>query len=196
MIDELEFIQMVKIDKERLFSYYNRIKSQFHSLSPIQIVAKFLNGHSIGNSMKEVVGVLEYYKNKLIDNKFLLDLAFEWIRASQIRFHYIKYLGNAQFPKFEVAIDACIFLFFQKYDIFLRNFFKKEIKEFEMSSLYSIFFYPIEGNFNFEKVMEEQRNRAPTIFRETNRLDISLFTLRRGLSNIIRNDYKKTITGL
>lgn len=196
MIDELEFIQMVKIDKERLFSYYNRIKSQFHSLTPIQIVAKFLNGHSIGNSMKEVLIVLEYYKNKLTDNKKLLDFAFEWIRASQIRFHYIKYLGNAQFPDFEIAIDACIFLFFEKYDRFLRSLFKKDIYEFEISSLHNIFFFPIEGNFNFKQILEEQKNRAPTIFRETNRIDVRLFTLRSGLSNIIRNDFNKTKFGI
>ena len=68
MIDELEYIQMVKIDKERLYSYYKRIESQFQTLSPIQIIAKFLNGNSIGTSMKEVLIVLEYYKNKLIDD--------------------------------------------------------------------------------------------------------------------------------
>lgn len=193
MIDELEYIQMVKIDKERLHSYYKRIESQFQTLTPIQIIAKFLNGNSIGASMKEVLIVLEYYENKLIDDKILLDFAFEWIRASQIRFHYIKYLGNAQFPDFEIAIDACIFLFFEKYDWFLRSLFKQDIKEFEISSLHNIFFFPIEGNFNFKQILEEQKNRAPTIFRDANRIGVRLFTLRNGLSNIIKNDFNKTM---
>ncbi len=193
MIDELEYIQMVKVDKERLYSYYKRIESQFQTLSPIQIIAKFLNGNSIGTSMTEVLVVLEYYQKKLIKNKNLLDFAFEWIRANQIRFHYIKYLGNAQFPEFEIAIDACIFLFFEKYDWFLRGLFKQDIEEFEISTLHNIFFFPIEGNFNFKQILEEQKQRAPTIFRGTNRMDVRLFTLRNGLSNIIRNDYNKTM---
>ncbi len=191
MIDDIEYIQILKIDKERLLSYYKRIKSQFEAFNPIQIVAKFLNGQSIGTSIREVLVVLEYYKNKLIDDKSLLDFAFEWIRANQIRFHYIKYLANAQFPDYEVAVDTCIFLFFEKYDKFLRKLFKKDIKEYEISTLYSIFFYPIEGNFNFNKIMEEQKNKVPTVFREADRINIKLYTLRSGLLNIIKNDYNK-----
>ena len=193
MIDELEYIQMVKIDKKRLYSYYKRIESQFQTLSSIQIIAKFLNGNSIGASMKEVLIVLEYYQNKLVEDKNLLDFAFEWIRASQIRFHYIKYLANAQFPDFEIAIDACIFLFFEKYDRFLRGLFKNDVKEFQISSLYNIFFFPIEGNFYFKQILEEQKTRAPTIIQQNKRVDVRLFTLRNGLLNIIRNDYNKTI---
>ncbi len=193
MIDELEFIQIFRIDIDRLNSYYERIKNQFQGFTPIQIIAKFLNGQSIGTSMYDVILVLEYYQTKITNDKTLLDFAVEWIRAKQIRFHYTKYFGNAQFPDYEVAIDACIFLFFQKYDPLLRQLFKKDIKEYEISSLYAIFFSPIELNFDFNKILEEQKNRIPTIFKETERIDIRIYTLRSGLTDIIKNDFEKTI---
>ena len=87
MIDELEFIQIFRIDIDRLNSYYERIKNQFQGFTPIQIIAKFLNGQSIGTSMYDVIIVVEYYQNRINDDKTLLDFAFEWIRAKQIRFH-------------------------------------------------------------------------------------------------------------
>lgn len=193
MIEDIEYIQISKIDKDRLYSYYKRIKNQFQGFNPIQIVAKFLNGQSIGTTMQEVLMVLEYYKDKLNVKKDLLDFAFEWIRANKMRSHYLKYLGNAQFSNYEIAVDACIFLFFQRYDQILRNLFKSEIKEFEISTLYSIFFRPVEDkDFDFNNILQEQKNRVPTIFVETNRIDISLYTLRSGLSDIIRKDYNKT----
>jgi hypothetical protein len=195
MIDELEFIQIFRIDLDRLNSYYERIKNQFQGFTPIQIIAKFLNGQSIGTSMYDVIIVLEYYQHKINDEKTLLDFAFEWIRAKQIRFHYTKFLANAQFPDYEIAVDASIFLFFQQYDIILRQLFKSEIKEYEISSLYEIFFSPIEANADFNKILEDQKNQVPTIFRDTNRIDIKIYTLRKGLSNIIKKDFNKTIIG-
>jgi len=195
MIDELEFIQIFRIDLDRLNSYYERIKNQFQGFTPIQIIAKFLNGQSIGTSMYDVIIVLEYYQQKINDEKTLLDFAFEWIRAKQIRFHYTKFLANAQFPDYEIAVDASIFLFFQQYDIILRQLLKSEIKEYEISSLYEIFFSPIEANADFNKILEDQKNQVPTIFRDTNRIDIKIYTLRKGLSNIIKKDFNKTIIG-
>lgn len=195
MIDELEFIQIFRIDLDRLNSYYERIKNQFQGFTPIQIIAKFLNGQSIGTSMYDVIIVLEYYQHKINDEKTLLDFAFEWIRAKQIRFHYTKFLANAQFPDYEIAVDASIFLFFQQYDIILRQLLKSEIKEYEISSLYEIFFSPIEANADFNKILEDQKNQVPTIFRDTNRIDIKIYTLRKGLSNIIKKDFNKTIIG-
>jgi len=174
MIEDIEWIQISKIDRNRLYSYYERIKSQFQSFTPIQIVAKFLNSQSIGTTMQEVLIVLEYYNTKLNVNRELLDFAFEWIRANKMRSHYLKYLGNAQFPDYEIAVDACIFLFFQKYDRVLRNLFKSEIEEFEVSTLYSIFFNIVEDkDFKFNNILQEQKNRVPTIIRENNRIDIS-----------------------
>ena len=193
MIDELEFIQIFRIDKERLNSYYERIKNQFHGFTPIQIMAKFLNGQSIGSSMYDVIIVLEYYINKIIEDKNLLDFSFEWIRAKQIRFHYTKFLANAQFPDYETAVDTSVFLFFQRYDAILRPLFKKEIKEYEISSLYEVFFSPMEIILDFNKILEKQKNFVPTIFRESERLDIRYYTLRSGLTDIIKNDFEKTI---
>lgn len=195
MIDELEFIQIFRIDIDRLNSYYERIKNQFQGFSPIQIIAKFLNGQSIGTSMYDVIIVVEYYQNRINDDKTLLDFAFEWIRAKQIRFHYLKFLANAQFPNYEIAVDASIFLFFHQYDTILRQLFKSEIKEYEISTLYATFFSPIEANPDFNKILEDQKNRVPTIFRDTIRIDIKIYTLRNGLSNIIKNDFNKTIIG-
>ena len=193
MIEDIEFMQISEIDRNRLYSYYERIKSQFQGFTPIQIVAKFLNSQSIGTTMQEVLIVLEYYNTKLNVNRELLDFAFEWIRANKMRSHYLKYLGNAQFPDYEIAVDASIFLFFQKYDKILRNLFKSEIEEFEVSTLYSIFFNIVEDkDFKFNNILQEQKNRVPTIIRETNRIDIKLYTLRSGLSNIIKKDYNKT----
>jgi len=193
MIEDIEYIQISKIDKNRLYSYYKRLVHQFQGFTPIQIIAKFLNGQSIGTTMQEVLIVLEYYKTKLNVNRELLDFAFEWIRANKMRSHYLKYLGNAQFPDYEIAIDACIFLFFQKYDQILRNLFRSEIEEYEISTLYGIFFTSLEDkDYDFNKILQEQKNRVPTITQETNRIDISLYTLRSGLSSIIRKDYNKT----
>lgn len=193
MIEDIEYILIFKIDKNRLYSYYERIANQFQGFTPIQIIAKFLNGQSIGTTMQEVLIVLEYYKDKLNIQRELLDFAFEWIRANKMRSHYLKYLGNAQFPDYEIAVDACIFLFFQRYDQILRNLFKSEIEEFEIGTLYHIFFSsPEDEDFDFNNILQEQKNRVPNITLENNRIDISLYTLRNGLSNIIRKDYNKT----
>lgn len=193
MIDEFELIQMFRIDKKRLNSYYERIENQFHNFTLNQIIATFLNGQSIGTSMYDVIIVLNYYKNLIIDNRTLLDFAFEWIRAKQIRFHYIKYLANAQFLNYETAIDACIFLFFQKYDLLLRNLFMRKVKEYEISSLYRVFFNPMETKFNFNKILEEKKNQVPIIIQSLEEFNPIIYTLRSGLSEIIRYDFEKII---
>jgi hypothetical protein len=196
MTEEIEFDKISVIDEARLHNYYDRIQNQFSSLTPIQIVARFLNSQSIGTSMNDVLRVLEYYQEKIDKENSILDFAFEWIRAHKIRFQYKKYLGSAQFPDYKLAIDGCIFLFFSKYDKLLRRLFKSEIKEYEISAIFNIFFNPNEKKYHeFNKIMDEQRNNVPTIFEGKNKIDISLITIRSGLSDIIEDDYNKIMIG-
>ncbi len=197
----MEYIKLeniYKIEKERLFNQYERLKKQSQNLNPIQITVKFLEVQSIGFSVNNINYVLSYYENKIKDDRELIDFALEWIRAQKVRLEYKKYLASAQFQYFDLAIDECIFLFFLNYDKkFLRKLFKKDVKEYEISALYEVFFTHGEGNnFNFTNILEKQKNNIPTIFRESERLNTNILTLRSGLSEIIKNDYFKTNIGL
>jgi hypothetical protein len=139
-----------------------------------------------------VIEILNYFKDKLKYGKELIELAFEWIRAQKVRIYYLKYLTSTEFPNYDIAIDACIFLFFLKYDNFIRELFEKDIKEFEVSTLYNIFFYHGDlKNINFNELLVEHKNKVPTIFNENKRLDINIFTLRSGLDQVIKQDYEK-----
>ncbi len=197
----MEYIKLenvYKIEKERLFNQYERLKKQSQNLNPIQITVKFLEVQSIGFSVNNINKILSYYENKIKEDHELIDFALEWIRAQKIRLEYKKYLGSAQFQYFDLAIDECIFLFFLNYDKnFLRKLFKKDVKEYEISALYEVFFtHGEDNNFNFTNILETQKNNIPTIFRESQRLNTNILTLRSGLSEIIKNDYFKTNIGL
>jgi len=180
--------ELYDIDKDRLFKYYERIKNQFSNLEPLKIVAKFLNNQSIGDSIDKVYDILDFYKDKI--KKCILDFAFEWIRAQKIRLEYKKYLIRAQYSDYELAIDDCVFLFFIKYDKYLRTIFKDDVKEFEISALYEIFFIPFQiSSLNIKNLLERHRNKIPTLFKELKRINTSLITLRLALEQIIKSDY-------
>jgi len=190
-MEEINLEQVYKIDKVRLHGYYERIKNQYSDLDPLQIIAKFLNTQSIGEYVNDIFSVLNYYKAKI--KKSILDFAFEWIRAQKIRFEYKKYLIRAQFPNYELAVDECIHRFFLKYDRYIRKLLKDDIKEYEISALYEMFFIPFDTmKFNITSILNKNKSKVPTIYRETKRLDTKIMTLRSALSEIIRNDYEST----
>ena len=186
------FNQLLKIDKERLQRYYERIKIRFNKLEPIQIVAKFLVNQSIGTSILEVSDILNYYKNKIVEKMDILDFAFEWIRAYNLRFEYKKYLIKEQYKNYQTAMDDCIFRFFLNYDEHIRKILKVDIKEFEISTLYEIFFSSNKiESLDLNTIIEKYIIKVPTIFDGNERINTKLFTLCSGLSEIIQNDYNE-----
>ena len=181
--------QIFNIDKRRLTTYYERIRNQSPSLSETETVAKFLLSQSVGNSYNQVLMMLNYYKEKIRDNVNILDFAFEWIRAQNIRLEYKKHLNKAQYSNLDLAIDDCIFLFFISYDTHLRRILKENIKEYEVSALYEAFFSPDHKNFDIMRILEEHKSMVPTFFKETKRIDTSILTLRNGLLEVIKEDF-------
>ncbi len=191
-MEKKNFEHALKIDKKRLLSYYERIKSQSNSLTPVEIIAEFLVNQSIRNSTLEVVEIINYYKSKIINEKQVLDLAFEWIRAHQFRSEYKKHLIKEQYTDYHTAIDDCISLFFLEYDEYIRNIFKKDMKEFEFSALYEIFFSPFDkDSLWLNEILEKNKVNVPTIFYNNKKINTNLFTIRSGLSEIIQNDYNE-----
>ncbi|MFX1257285.1 MAG: hypothetical protein ACFFAN_05475 [Promethearchaeota archaeon] len=195
-MEPVDLEEIYKIDTGRLYKYFNRMKNQFQNWSPNQLVAKFLNNQSIGNSVKDVLSVLNYYKDKLASGKKLLDLAFEWIRAQKIRLEYKKYLIRGRYPlnNLNLAIDDCIVEFFLEYDKYVRKILKKDSKEHEISALFEIFLNPYDiKTFDVKKILEQHKNKAPTILKDENKINTNLITLRSGLSEIIINDYNRVL---
>ncbi|MBD3254349.1 MAG: hypothetical protein GF383_04610 [Candidatus Lokiarchaeota archaeon] len=187
----IDIDQVYEIDVERMLGYYDRIKAQFTESDSIEIIARFLNKQSIGSSVYDVIDFISYYTERLAKNKKQLDFAFEWIRAQKIRLEYKKFLGSAQFSNLKLAIDTCIYLFFQKYDQYLRELFKKDIKEYEISTIYEIFFTPLEiDKLSLNAILEKHKNIVPTFFKESSRIDTHIITLRRGLKEIIKHDFQ------
>ncbi|MHA1488134.1 MAG: hypothetical protein ACTSRI_00350 [Promethearchaeota archaeon] len=193
MSDE-EFLEIDNIEKERLYRYFERIKKQFNHLDPLQIVAKFLIiTQSISTPLEEISNILRYYEKILIEGRDLLDFAFEWINAQRIRFKYKKYLSTAQFANYLLAIDDCIFHFFLIYDDYVRRkILKEDVKEFNISMLYEIFFSNDDIS-NFQKILEWHKINVPTIFYGAQKMTTNLITLRSGLSRIIQKDFNNTI---
>jgi len=146
----------------------------------------------------EVLSILDYFEAYLKDEYTTLELGLEWIRCQKIRLEYKKYLITAQYPHddFNLAVDDCIFLFFIEYDRTIRDIFVEEIHECELSALYEIFFTPYEGKIitNILKFVDEYKQKSPTIFIGNKKFNTSIFTLRLGLSNIIKSDYEKVLT--
>lgn len=193
-MDKTEFIETYKIEEEKLYNYYERTKKQYENLPPIQQVVKFLvNNQLIGISFEDVLSILEYYEKKIVEENDILKFAFEWIRARKIRFEYKKYLSNAQYQNYELAVDDCIFRFFLDYDEFIRKFLKQDIKEFEISMLYEILFSPDDvKNLNLQYILEWHKINVPAIFKGTEKINTNLITLRLGLSRVIKNDFEKS----
>jgi hypothetical protein len=190
-VQELE--ELYQIDSKRLINYYERIEKQSHNKDTAEVVAKFLNNQSVGPVKADLIDILNYYREKLVNEKTLLDFALEMIRANKIRLEYKKYLSQATHKNLELAIDDCIFLFFLEYDKYIRNLFLDEIKEFEISSLYDVFFRPpeINGSQNIYDILEDYKMKVPTVFHGNKRINTNIITLRSGLSEIITEDYKK-----
>ncbi|MFX1311845.1 MAG: hypothetical protein ACFFHD_04410 [Promethearchaeota archaeon] len=191
-MEKNNFIQLLKIDKERLLGYYERIKSQSSSLTPIEIIAEFLVNQSIRSSTTEVIDVITYYKSKSIKEKNILDFAFEWIRAYNFRSEYKRHLIKEQYKDYHTAIDDCISLFFLGYDEYIRKLFKKDMQEYEFSALYEIFFSPFDRDaLNLNQILEKHRRNVPTIVYCNEKINTNVFTLRSGLSEIIKNDFSE-----
>ncbi len=190
-----ELRKIYQIDKDRLHNHYKRIKNQFQNLSPIEIVAKFLVNRSIGNTTDDVLGLLNHFKDRIADDKEILDLAFEWIRAQKVRLEYKKYLIRAQYhDDINLAIDDCIVEFFLEHDKYLRKLCKEDVLEFEISALYETFFNPYDiETFDINNILERFRNKVPTIFKENHKIDTRIVTLRAGLSQIIKEDYERVL---
>ena len=192
----IEFENKYKIDKERLISYYNRIKRQSKDQDQLSMMAKFLFNQSIGSSYEDNYGILLYFKDKIIIEKSLLDFAIEWIRAQKIRLEYKKYLIRAQYPQnnLALAIDDCIFRFFLDIDKYLRTLMKKKIQEYNFSALYEIFFSPYDTkNLNIEDILLRHMHNVPTHFHGSNKINVNIIILRSALSNLIVKDYEDVL---
>jgi hypothetical protein len=193
-MEETELEDLYKIDRDRLIDYYQRIEKRAKDKNKIHTIANFLEYESIGSSQKVVKDVLTYYQEKIVNRKEVLDFAFEWIRAHKIRLKYKEYLVRSQFDNYELALDDCIFLFFLPYDDYIRSLLKDEVKEFEISTLYEVFFNSYsDQNLDFNKILEKHRKRVPTVYCENKKVNINIITLRSGLSEVILDDYNATV---
>ena len=187
---EVEDLEVAyQIDKKRLTSYYERILNQSRDLEPIQVVSKFINNQGIGSTLEQVLDVVRHYNRLLGEEKQVLDFAFEWIRAQKIRVEYKKYLIRAQYPNTQLAIDDCIYLFFLKYDTYLRQLLNPKILEYEISTLYEIFFSQFGKLINLDSILEKFKDVVPTVYEGDHKLNSNIITLRSGLSQIILKDY-------
>ena len=195
-MEDENLTERYKIDRDRLYGYYERIKNQFAHKSDVGIVAKFLINRSIGNKETDVEKVLNYFNDKIIEGKNILDFAFEWIRAQKIRLEYKKYLIRTIYPNDDInlAIDDCIILFFLGYDKYLRTLLKNKINEHEISALFEIFFSPYEiKTYDINNILKNYSDKVPTIYIENERIDTNIVSLRLGLSNVIKSDYEGVI---
>ena len=192
----IEFENKYKIDKERLISYYNRIKRQVKDQDQLSMIAKFLFNQTVGSSYDDIYGILLYFEDKIIIGKSLLDFAIEWIRAQKIRLEYKKYLIRAQYPQNDLAlaIDDCIFRFFLDIDKYLRTLIKKNIQEYNFSALYEIFFSPYDTkNLSIEDILLRHMHNVPTHFQGSNKINVNIIILRSALSNLIVKDYEDVL---
>ncbi len=195
-MEESNFEKLYKIEKDRLLRYYERLKNQFKNLGPSQIIARFLINQSIGSNYNEVYETLLYFRDKIAEGKEQLDLAFEWIRAQKIRLEYKKYLIRAQYPShnLSLAVDDCIFRFFLEYDKYIRNSLREDIREYNFSALYEIFFSPYESkNLNIKDILEKHIHNVPTHFQGIEKINTNVIILRSALSVIIVKDYENVL---
>ena len=196
-MEDMEFESKYRIDKKRLSKYYERIKNQGKEKGLIDLITNFLINQSIGSSFEEVFDTLTYFEDKIIEGQGLLDLAFEWIRAQKIRLEYKKYLIRAQYPTNDLclAVDDCIYRFFLSYDEYIRNLFKKDIREHDFSALYEIFFNTFdEKSLIIEDIVEKHIHNIPSHYYGSNKINTNVMTLRQGLSNIVVKDYVNVLS--
>jgi len=192
----MAFEDRYKIDKERLISYYDRIKRQSKDQDQLSMITKFLVNQSIGSTYDDIYGILLYFKDKIINGKSLLDFAIEWIRAQKIRLEYKKYLIRAKYPQnnLALAIDDCIFRFFLDINNYLRMLIKENIQEYNFSALYEIFFSPYDiKNLNIDDILLRHMHNVPTHFQGSNKINVNIIILRSALSNLIVKDYEDVL---
>jgi len=195
-MEKSNFVLQYKIEKSKLLRYYERLRNQFKNLDPSQVVARFLINQSTGSSYDDVYETLLYFKDKIAEGEKLLNLAFEWIRAQKIRLEYKKYIIRAQYPQndLSLAVDDCIFRFFLEYDIYIRKLLKDDIREYNFSALYEIFFSPYESkNLNIKDILERHIHNVPTHFQGMEKINTNIIILRSGLSVIIVKDYENVL---
>ncbi len=195
-MEESKLEDKYKIDRKRLNNYYERIENQSQSLEQIQIISNFLHHQGVALSDKNILTILRYFENKLNSTKTLIDFAFEWIRAHKIRLEYKKYLIRAQYPvgHLALAIDDCIYLFFLEYDKYIRYLLKEDISEYEISTLYHIFFSSFDTkDIDLHMSLDWYRCKVPTHFNGIKKIDTSIATIRSAFSLIIVKDYESVI---
>lgn len=195
-MEDLDFQEIYDIEKDKILRYYERLESRFKNLSQIQLVARFLDNQSIGSNYKDIYNTLMYFRDKIEIGEDLLDLAFEWIRAQKIRLEYKKYLARAQYPfnNLSLAVDDCIFKFFLEYDKYVRKLLKRDIREYNFSALYEIFFSPYDStNLNIKDILDRHIDKVPTYFRGLDKINTNIIVLRSGLSIIIVKDYENVL---
>jgi hypothetical protein len=164
----------------------------FKNLKPTEIIAKFLINQSVGFSPDGIIEILNYYKPKIRKDRSLVDFAFEWVRANRIRFDYKKFINLGTYEDQNCAIDDSIFLFFLDYDKHIRDLLIKEISEREICALYEIFFNPYQvDSTNIDVFLRKKEFRVHTVFKGEERVNTSIFTLREGLSAMIKKDYNE-----
>ena len=193
----MKFENKYKIDRERLSNYYERIKNQGKEKGLIEHITNFLINQSISSSFEEVFDTLAYFEDKIVEGQGLLDLAFEWIRAQKIRLEYKKYLIRAQYTTNDLclAVDDCIYRFFLSYDEYIRNLFKKDIREHNFSALYEIFFNTFdEKSLIIEDIVQKHIHNIPSHYYGSNKINTNIMTLRQGLSNIVVKDYVNVLS--
>jgi len=191
-MENLDISQVFKIEEKRLLKFFERMKRTYSDSSLVEIVAKFLENEAIASDSERTREILKYYEGKLEEGKSLKDFAFEWIRAHKIFREYRKHLNSANYPSYEIAIDDCIFLFFLKYDSILRDLFTPEIKEFEVSLLYDLFFNSENlEDLDFDFLIEKHKVKCPTVYEGNERVKTRIYTLQQGLGEIILSEYEK-----
>ncbi|MFX1571081.1 MAG: hypothetical protein ACFFCV_22305 [Promethearchaeota archaeon] len=191
-MEEIQFNKLYEINKERISSNFQRIQNLNTNLNLEEVIAQFLYNQSIGIQKGQILEILKYFQNKLSNNKELLDFAFEWIRANKIRLDYKKYFTLNDYNSYTSALDDVIFLFFLKYDKFLRALFKSNMKEYEFCTLYQIIFNLKQSeSFNFSALLKENKSKVPSIIIHGEKIDITIHILREGLSDMIKNDYNE-----
>ncbi|MFX0052055.1 MAG: hypothetical protein ACFE75_04700 [Candidatus Hodarchaeota archaeon] len=191
-MEKIKFKKAFKIDDERLLWNYKRINRMFKNSDHIEIITKFLINQSVGFSPDRIIDILNYYKPLISKNKTMLDFAFEWVRANKIRFDYKKFINLATYEDPNSAIDDTIFLFFLDYDKYIREFFIKNISEIEICALYEIFFNPNQvESTNMDVFLRKNELRVHTIFEGKEKVNTNIFTLREGLSSMIKKDYNE-----